>query len=150
MDDEQKNITQGLVKDFVEHLCTASALNSENVPTGHCPLASGWTQWRQQYEGDTSMTRGDLNELETVQSWEDFWEYFACNTSQTKALQSMHVFRRGILPLYTDEKNKHGEVFELRARDHATAETMWTYLATKLVMEKIPRSFPLSILITTA
>lgn len=132
------SVTHELVEDFCQHMQHAALLKVDNIPPDHCALASAWTQWSEAQGAESSFT-----ELETAQSWEYFWDRFEENTSNArKSSNSIHVFKRGIKPHHTDPKNAHGGVFKLYARSAGDAETLWSYLATKLVLEKVPRSAP--------
>lgn len=101
-------------------------------------LASAWTQWLEKAE-DTDVS-STMCERETAQSWEYFWECFEEYTSEARhSGQFIHVFKHGICPRLSDPKNAHGGIFKLQAHAVSDAETLWSYLATKMVLEKVPR-----------
>ena len=132
------SVEEELIEDICQHSANSALLRTAHTPPNDQPLASAWTQWLQQ-----SMSGGNciLLEKESAQSFQVFFEHFYVHSEsvfmEQPQYQSMHVFKQGQPPQY-NPSSLIG-ILKMQAHSLKDAKEMWPYLATKMVLEKLPR-----------
>eukprot|EP00993_Chasmostoma_nieuportense_P001387 NODE_2273_length_1227_cov_21.659091_g2161_i0.p1 GENE.NODE_2273_length_1227_cov_21.659091_g2161_i0~~NODE_2273_length_1227_cov_21.659091_g2161_i0.p1 ORF type:complete len:321 (-),score=56.95 NODE_2273_length_1227_cov_21.659091_g2161_i0:265-1176(-) len=107
-------------------------------------LCRPWTLWKEGFvkSAFTKQTFStDLECLDSVQDWMEFWERMPLLVARTPPMHSVHIFQQGIPPVYDHPRTLSGCHFKLRPKPHQTiafAHAAWIQLCAQLTLETIP------------
>ena len=97
------------------------------------PLENDWTFWYFYHQEDKTWSQS-LEALVTVSTIEDFWSviHWVESPSSIKVGADFSMFKRGILPDWSDEGNQRGGRYIVRCHKEEV-DTMWTELMMALI-----------------